>query len=169
MKRTAVQVGSGFLAGFLFTAGLLLAPQAALAEIFRCAGSPAMYTSDARTARQRGCAPVNETAIRPAPQASAMPITPAVLRAKSSTEPSTAARGDGVLLISSQTQKARDASRYELLRQEMSEEQAKADQLREKLARTAPSNPSHAELRQSLERAQSNLTALQRELQYVRM
>jgi hypothetical protein len=169
MKQTNVQIGRGFLAGFLFAPSLLLIPQAAQAEIFRCAGSPAMYTSDARTARLRGCTPVNDAAIRTAPQENAAPIAPVVQRAKPSAGPSVGVRAEGVLMVSAQAQKTRDGGRYEILKQELSEEQAKADQLREKLASTTPSTPSHAELRQSLERAQSNLTALQRELQYIRM
>jgi hypothetical protein len=175
MKRATAQIAGRFCTFFFLAPSTFLTSHSADAEIFRCAGAPAMYTSDARAARQRGCAPVNDAATRTAPQAttspqaSVAPVRSAAQQAKPSAGSNTGSTGEGILLISSQTQKSRDAGRYELLKQELIDEQAKADQLREKLSRIAPSNPNHAEVRQSLERAQSNLTALQRELQYIRM
>jgi hypothetical protein len=140
---------------------------AANSEVFRCEGRPSMYTTDVRIAKARGCSQLSEARSEPR-RAGVASVAASRDGARQAAEPVAVINRAGTsLFVSTQTQKNRDTGRREILMQELRDEQAKADQLKSALASAGQAGANRAQLQQSLERVESNLTALQKELQFI--
>jgi hypothetical protein len=141
-------------------AALLAAP----VQIYRCAGTPVIYTTEPRLAASGRCEPVGAS-------------PPAAPRARFADMPDPSrkpAAPSGAVTVSTdrttvprEVQQQRDADRVRILQDELARERARVAQLTSRLreaADTPGETTSVAELEQALQRSQADIVALTREL-----
>jgi hypothetical protein len=156
--------------------GLLVALAAAAAgnaatanvDVYRCAGSPAIYTSDPRLVREGRCEKLGASQAgslgrRGPPKAEAAP-TPRVAGTLPSAS-ATVARGE---------QQQRDRDRHRILETELTNERQRHAQLVQKLRAAEAADTSEAaratqidELEQAIRRSETDIASLGRELALV--
>jgi hypothetical protein len=135
--------------------------QAATVEIYRCAGTPAVYTSDLRLVRAGRCTPLGAA---PAAARSSTAVTP-VPRPVATVPPAGAT-------IARDVQQQRDSDRVHILQTEQARERDRLTQLTQQLHQLQSAPPEvasarHAEtvaLSQAIQRSESDLQALDKEL-----
>jgi hypothetical protein len=147
-----------------------LCAQAAPVEIYRCGGTPAIYTSDLRLVRTGRC-----TRIGAAPAATRTPAAAAVA-AGSAERPAASApparEATAVTAISRDVQQARDSDRVHILQTERARERDRLALLTQQLQQlqSTPQDVSSAKqaetasLSQAIQRSESDLQALDKEL-----
>jgi hypothetical protein len=150
--------------------------QAGALDIYRCTGNPVVYTTDARRVRQGGCERMGARAAaalpnvpnlsRAAPRPTPTRVSPAsssVLNAQAATAPARAPT-----VVPRAVQQQRDSDRVQILKDELSREQARQAQLSQRLRDAANAAPAGggdlAELRQALQRSETDVEALAKEL-----
>jgi hypothetical protein len=146
------------------------AAQAAVVEIYRCPGNPAVYTSDLRLVRAGRCTrlggPVVATRHSAAPQAVASARVPPPAIAPPQRAPS------GSATIARHVQQQRDVDRVHILQTELARERERLAQLTQQLRALPPArsdgaaaaHPDAVALSQAIQRSESDLMALDNEL-----
>ncbi len=143
------------------------AAQADTVEIYRCAGNPAVYTSDLRLVRAGRC-----TRLGAAPAAvAARPSAVVPVAATSVARPAPAATPAGAT-IARDVQQQRDSDRVHILQAEQSRERDRLAQLTQQFQQLKSTPPEAASakradtvaLAQAIQRSESDLQALDKEL-----
>ena len=138
----------------------------AAVEIYRCPGSPAVYTSDLRLVRSGRCTKLGEApaALRKAASVAPVSVGPAAKTSPPAPSPGTT--------IARPLQQQRDSDRVQILQAELSRERERLAQLTQQLRtlQSTPSNPDVAkrsetlELSQAIQRTETDMQALNNEL-----
>jgi hypothetical protein len=157
-------------------AGWAVAPsiaQAGNGVVYRCSGSPTVYTSDPRMVRGGRCEALGRKQVirSPAPVVSTMPPSaPAAgVSAVSTAAPSRVEEPSASpQRVTARVQQQRDSDRVRVLEDELARERDKLVQLRERMfaASRQPNAPTgiNHELQQAVLRAEADVAALSREL-----
>lgn len=145
--------------------------------IFRCPGSPVVYTTDARTAAYQGCTTVGPRSTRSHTAVGRAETGPEVRASTSTTtvaavtKPSSATDPARTAVIPKSVQADRDRDRAAILQAELAREQDKLVRLKTKLsAATANKADARADVSQvgetalAIERSEGDIAALGREL-----
>jgi hypothetical protein len=145
----------------------------AQANVYRCGGSPVMYTSDQRWAKEQGCSllgSANERNKQSAPvqKRSSNSATDAANTTSQKTAPVTVKNSSTI--YGSTEQKARDSDQLSILNNELRDEKARLEVLNQKLSKDASASTAGAdsELKKSISRSQSDIVALEREIARMR-
>jgi hypothetical protein len=123
--------------------------------LFRCEGPPALYIVDARLALQRGCKAVSQAQVRTSARAATQP------RVEEAAPPTVVSAPSR--FVSKAIQRERDVDRGRILREELHSERERLAVLQQRLG-TSGTLPADAELPSAVQRVESNIAALQREL-----
>lgn len=142
-----------------------LRPPMALAtpiEIYRCPGTPAVYTSDQRLVQAGRCVRLG-AAVAPHRSSSLSTSTPLRPQAAASGPASTSRT-----VVSRALQQQRDADRLQILQDELQRERDRHAQLAQRLTQDSTNGAMDTgtveELRQALQRSAADVAALSREL-----
>lgn len=144
--------------------GLLGAKAHALTpDIYRCSGTPVVYTSDPRLARDGRCVRVGASpVVAPRPGAVSPSSRPPALQPQVP---------NPILTVSRDLQRQRDADRVQILQAERARERERLAQftqqlsaLRSRHADAAVDETQVAELAEAIRRSESDLSALDKEL-----
>ena len=145
----------------------------AQAAVYRCGGSPVMYTSDQRWAQEQGCSLLGSSSERskqskPA-QKRQLSSEPDASSMQSQKIAKTATRNTTTIYGSTE-QKARDSDQLSILNNELRDEKARLEALNQKLAKdnSSVSGDAASELKKSINRSQSDIVALEREIARMR-
>ena len=145
----------------------------AQAAVYRCGGSPVMYTSDQRWAQEQGCSLLGSSSERskqskPA-QKRQLSSEPDASSMQSQKIAKTATRNTTTIYGSTE-QKARDSDQLSILNNELRDEKSRLEALNQKLAKdnSSASGDAASELKKSINRSQSDIVALEREIARMR-
>jgi hypothetical protein len=142
----------------------------AAATVFRCPGSPAVFTSDARLASAKGCESLDRRAVvaSPAPVVASREAEPASVRASAAKPMIVAVASPSRAYVVPRTvQNERDDDRKRILQDELARERGKLQTLGETLskARAQPEAAAEVErLSQAIRRTESDIESIGREL-----
>jgi hypothetical protein len=137
--------------------GTAVFAQPSAPPLFRCEGPPALYTVDARLASQRGCRVVSQAWVRTPARAAATPPP------RDDAHAAAAVVAAPSRVVSIATQRERDVDRRRILQEELHSERGRLAALQQRLG-TSGAQPVESELPREMERVESNIAALQREL-----
>jgi hypothetical protein len=140
--------------------------QTRMSAVYRCEGSPPTYVSSAQAAQSKQCSNIGRL-----PQLSARRAVKDKVLANSKSAPAAtstpAAEKDksAVRIVPSTVQRDRDGDRVRVLEDELTQERQRLAELQRQMPRTAPGNGIEpSELSRQIQRVESDIAALTREL-----
>ncbi len=146
------------------------AAQATTVEIYRCAGNPAVYTSDLRLVRAGRCTRLGASPAAPRGAAVVPASASSAVRPVTATTPPRAVPAGAT--IARDVQQQRDSDRVHILQAEQARERDRLAQLTQQLQQLQAAPPEVASakradtaaLAQAIQRSESDLQALDKEL-----
>jgi Flp pilus assembly protein TadD len=147
----------------------------AQAAVYRCPGTPEIFTSDQRFAQTKGCASINgerEVVTRASPTRKRSSSSESETSSFPSGVVAKIATADGAPRYVSAEQKARESDRLTILLAELRDEKQKLEALKQKQIKAGgaagPNEDSGSDLSKAVARSQSDVNALEREIARVR-